>query len=440
MSSPGLIRGFGLFLPIVAVWGLWQWRRPDRRWAGAALLACAWNVAALPLLHILASRFSWWGFAARGGLYLGMPVDLYWGWVLLWGAIPVLTFPRLLLPLVVAVMFSIDLLLMPASDPVVRLGPRWIQGEMVGLALCLLPAQMLARWTIVDRHLRGRVLLQMAAFAGLILGVLPAALIENTGGGWRPLLERPLWMTGIGLQLMALPAILGLSAVQEFAARGGGTPFPYDPPKRLVTTGVYAYLANPMQVAAMLLLTMWGVLLSAGWVVAAGFTAGVYGLGWAALDEGEDLPQRFGRAWGDYRSAVPRWFPRWRPWYAGMSGGEHRPPVARLYLAASRAPCSQLTRWLQRRRPTGLILMAAEDHPLRDLYRLTYDPGTGDREEEGVAALARGLEHLHLGWAFVGWIIRLPLVRQFIQLVTDAVGGGPRRIGRRVLAQENSRA
>ncbi len=84
--------------------------------------------------------------------------------------------------------------------------------------------------------------------------------------------------------------------------------------------------------------------------------------------------------------------------------------------------------------------MAAEDHPSRDLYRLTYDPGTGDREEEGVAALARSLEHLHLGWAFVGWTIRLPLVRQFIQLVTDAVGGGPRRIGRRDPAQENSRA
>jgi len=197
-----------------------------------------WNLASLPLLHILAARFGWQGFAARGGLYLGMPVDLYLGWVLLWGAIPVLTFPHLPLALVTALMFGIDLLVMPASDPVVQLGSRWLHGEMVGLVLCLLPAQMLARWTIENRRLPWRILLQMGAFIGLMLGDLLAAIIELTGGSWRPLLERPMWMIGIGLQLMALPAILGLTAVHEFAARGDGTPFPYDPPRRLVTSGV----------------------------------------------------------------------------------------------------------------------------------------------------------------------------------------------------------
>ena len=44
----------------------------------------------------------------------------------------------------------------------------------------------------------------------------------------------------------------------------------------------------------------------------------------------------------------------------------------------------------------------------------------------GMVALARALEHVNLGWAFVGWIIRLPLVCAVVQLLADAVGRGPR--------------
>jgi hypothetical protein len=45
---------------------------------------------------------------------------------------------------------------------------------------------------------------------------------------------------------------------------------------------------------------------------------------------------------------------------------------------------------------------------------------------EGVRALGRALEHLHLGWAFAGAVLRLPLVWQSVQLVMDASGLGPR--------------
>jgi len=350
---------------------------------------------------------------------------------LLWGAIPALTFPRLFLPLVIALLVGIDLLVMPAAGPVVQLGSRWLLGEMVALMLCLLPAQLLARWTIDDRCLTGRVLLQMGTFAGLMLGDLPAAIIQLTGGSWRPLLERPMGISGIAFQILALPAILGLTAVQDFAAPGGGTPFPYDPPKRLVTSGVYSYVANPMQMSMVLLLTGWGLLLWNGWVAAAGLMGLVYSLGLAAWDEGGELSHRFGGAWRAYRRSVPRWWPRWRPWCPTVPRVEPGSRVAHLYVAASCGLCAELGRWLQRRHPTGLVVAAAEDHPSRDLYRLTYVPPAGEREEEGVAALARSLEHLQFAWAFAGWTMRLPLVRQSLQLLTDAVGGEPRRIPRR---------
>ena len=47
-----------------------------------------------------------------------------------------------------------------------------------------------------------------------------------------------------------------------------------------------------------------------------------------------------------------------------------------------------------------------------------------------MAALARALEHLHLGWALVGCLLRLPVINPGAQLLVDAVGGGPRLIRR----------
>ncbi len=424
-----LLRALGLFAPVATAWSLWMWHRPDRAHAAGALLASVWTLPSLLLLHLLAGRFGWWQFDVDGGAFLNFPVDLYLGWTLLWGAIPALAFRRVHLALVAAVMVGIDLLLMPASRPVVRLGGTWLIGEAVGVALCLIPAQLLARWTGDGGRLAARAVLQVLAFGGLMLGVLPAAIVEITGGSWRPLLDRPLWQTALGVQIMAVPAILGASAVQEFVERGEGTPVPYDPPGRLVSSGVYAYVANPMQVAMALVLILWGLLLQNVWVAGAAFMGIAYSAGVAAWNEGEDLAVRYGEAWGTYRRAVRRWWPRWRPWHLpagpGVSG-----EAARLYVAETCAQCSPIARWFEARRPLGLLVVAAEDHPTHDLRRITYQSSDG-RSTDGVAALARGLEHLHLGWAFIGCTMRLPLVCLLLQLIIDVTGAGPRVIARR---------
>ena len=116
------------------------------------------------------------------------------------------------------------------------------------------------------------------------------------------------------------------------------------------------------------------------------------------------------------------WLPRWRPW---------APFQATLYYAEGCTPCEGLARWVARRRPVGLRLVPAQDHPHRDLLRLTYDPGDGSAEEDGVIALARALERIHLGYAALGWLMRLPGLSEFIQIVVDASGGGPMRVPRR---------
>jgi hypothetical protein len=222
------------------------------------------------------------------------------------------------------------------------------------------------------------------------------------------------------VQILAIPAVAGLSAVQEFVTRGGGTPVPFDPPRRLVTTGLYAYVRNPMQLSAVLLLLLLGLALQNFWIAIAGVMAHIYSSGLAGWDEDEDLRRRFGGGWDAYRRNVRSWLPRTRPWH---------PPdqlAARLYVAESCGMCSEVGQWFQRHRATGLIIVAAETHPSRALTRISYEPGDGTCAASGVEAVGRALEHLHLGWAFIGCVLRLPVLRQSVQLLVDASGGEPR--------------
>lgn len=417
-----LVRAASLYIAVVLTVVVWVWRRPDRRAVAGAILASMWNVPAVLLLHVAAARFGWWTFDAQGGLFLGMPVDLYLAWIWLWGAIPAIAFPSLPIVVVIGCALALDLVLMPAGAPVIRLGSGWLAGEAVGLAGGLVPAQLLARWTATDRHLAGRAFLQVLAFTGLVVFVLPAAVIEGSGSSWLSPIAHPSWQLSLIVQVMAFPALIGLTAVQEFVTRGGGTPVPFDPPRRLVTTGVYAFVGNPMQSSAVVLLLLLGLFLRNPWVVAAGAMAHLYSAGLAGWDEHEDLRRRFGDDWTAYRRRVRWWLPRLRPW--------HRPdqPPARLFVAESCDMCREVRQWFDARGARHLVIVPAEEHPSRALRRITYEPGDGSRPASGIEAIARALEHIHLGWALVGFFFRLPVVRQLTQLVADASGAQPRSL------------
>jgi hypothetical protein len=106
--------------------------------------------------------------------------------------------------------------------------------------------------------------------------------------------------------------------------------------------------------------------------------------------------------------------------------------TARLYFAESCTACSGLARWLRALEPLGLDLLPAEGLEPQP-RRLTY-VGTDGVVDSGVRALGRALEHVNLALAFIGWTIRLPVVGEFVQLLTDAVGGGPRELSRQASA------
>ena len=240
-------------------------------------------------------------------------------------------------------------------------------GAVAGVVLGLVPALLFARWTREDRHLEARAVLHVFFYGGLMLGVLPVVVAALGGGGGRPMSLGASWATKLGWQLLMLPGVLLVTAVQEFAGRGGGTPMPGDAPRRLVTTGVYAYVANPMQLGKCGLLAIWGLFWRSPWVVAAALAGLTYSVTVARLREDRDLAVRFGAAWIAYRRSVPLWWPRWRP-----HRDPWRPP-ARLILAADCGPCGELGSWLKARSPVGLVVMPAD----AAAARIVYDPGDG---------------------------------------------------------------
>ncbi len=196
-------------------------------------------------------------------------------------------------------------------------GRNWLIVEAVSLALILAPAYCLARWTLDNSHLKLRAVLQVALSGLLFLFMLPEIAfalrpISGATSVWQPLIALPHPLLIAALQIIAIAALPGVSAVQEFALRGSGTPIPYDPPQRLVTSGIYRYCASPMQISCGVVLFLWALILRNPWPILAAAIATIYSAGIAHWDEDRDLSARFGSAWQDYRAAVlrgPGWLP-----------------------------------------------------------------------------------------------------------------------------------
>jgi protein-S-isoprenylcysteine O-methyltransferase Ste14 len=404
------VRAACLFLPVFAVILAAVHRPPPPARIGAAIVASAWNLAVLIGVNLLAVQAGWWSFDAKGATAAGLPVDLLLGWVLLWGTLPALAAPQLALAATGCGLAWLDLVLMPHLQPVVRLGEHWPYGEALAIGAALLPGLLLARWTERDQRLPLRALAQLVLTAGLMLA-LPLAILQPGLPGRREL--------GIAGQLLAAALLLGVAAVREFAVLGRGTPLPYDPPRRLVTSGPYAYVRNPMQLS----LALTYLLLSAATrdprLLVGVVIVVAYGAGLAGWHEDGQLRQAYGDDWDRYRSQVRAWLPRRRPWPG-------RPP-ARIYVASSCDACDEVGQWIRRRSPVALDVVPAEDHPA-GLRRITYESDDGRERAQGVAALGRALQHLGLGWAWLGWLLLVPGVAPATQLIVDGLGFGPRSL------------
>lgn len=391
----------------------------NRRLAGV-LLAVAWNFWSILAVNLLAIELGWWSFSTAAPSFMGVPLEPWLGWVLVWGGVAPLLGAERPLSVLVPLFLWADLLVMPLLDSIVTLGPHWLIGEAVALGLALVPGLLLARWTAGDTNLYRRAALQVICAGALMMWVIPSVAVEATGG-WESALDVPTWQLSIGLQVLLVPVALGVRAVIEFATRGEGTPLPYDSPRRLVMSGPYSYVSNPMQTSMVLVFLIAAAVIGNTWLIAAAAMAFAYSAGLARWHETEQLSDRFGSDWIRYRELVHPWVPGWKPVV---------PRRATLLVAYSCGTCSSVGRWFLAREPIGLEIAPAEGSNDPGLLRVTYLPDDGP-PFRGVAAIARALEHIHLGWAIVGWVLALPGVVHVAQAVADVCGPGPQLVAGR---------
>jgi protein-S-isoprenylcysteine O-methyltransferase Ste14 len=159
---------------------------------------------------------------------------------------------------------------------------------------------------------RGPALVWSAAFLvvapGTLAGFIPWAITSWRLGG------APAALTGLGAALIVAGAYLLLECFGRFAVQGHGTPAPIAPPDRLVVTGPYRRVRNPMYVAVVALILGQAALFADLRLV--GYAAVVW-LGFhlfVLIYEEPTLRRAFPQDYAAFFAAVPRWRPRLRPW------------------------------------------------------------------------------------------------------------------------------
>jgi protein-S-isoprenylcysteine O-methyltransferase Ste14 len=154
---------------------------------------------------------------------------------------------------------------------------------------------------------------------GLEAGLGPWVVAQAAGGSDS---TPALVLRVAGVTLMAAGLAVILDAFTRFVSDGRGTPSPMAPPQRLVITGAYRHMRHPMYVATAAMIAGEGLAFGVPALLAcaAVYLATVAGL--SRLREEPRLSARFGAEYGEYRRAVPGWWPRLRPWQpsAGRSG------------------------------------------------------------------------------------------------------------------------
>jgi protein-S-isoprenylcysteine O-methyltransferase Ste14 len=152
------------------------------------------------------------------------------------------------------------------------------------------------------RHVAAVVLLP-----GVVTVAVPALIVLRTGAELSPLAV-------VGIPVIAAGLLLMAATIRLFVSVGLGTLAPWDPTKRLVVLGPYRHVRNPMisgvlfvllgeafAIASLPLLLWFGAVLAVNAV-------------YIPLVEERRLEERFGDDYRTYRSSVPRWVPRVRPW------------------------------------------------------------------------------------------------------------------------------
>ena len=160
-----------------------------------------------------------------------------------------------------------------------------------------------------------RHLFSVALLPGTMVVLVPLWIARSYGV--EPSLPRSaggITLAVCGALLLVPGVMLFGSSLRGFFTSGRGTLAPWDPPSRLVVSGPYRYVRNPMIAGVIFMLLAVALLLRS---TPHGIWAGIFILAnaiYIPLLEEPDLAVRFGSDYDRYCRHVRRFVPRLTPW------------------------------------------------------------------------------------------------------------------------------
>jgi protein-S-isoprenylcysteine O-methyltransferase Ste14 len=146
---------------------------------------------------------------------------------------------------------------------------------------------------------------------GTVAGLVPWSITRWRLGAPFGGAEISRWL---GAALIAVGLMPLIASFARFAWDGLGTPAPVAPPSRLVVSGFYRRVRNPMYVALLIVLSGEALFLADirifYWALVFWTACHLFVLAY----EEPTLKRKFGGEYQTYRANVPRWLPRAIPW------------------------------------------------------------------------------------------------------------------------------
>lgn len=307
--DPVLLKSAILLLPFVATGIALTVNRPNYFQRVGLLLALLLNVPYLFLLNILAKQTGWWVYLETANEWHSTPIEIVLGWSILWGVFLPWVFRSVNVLFTITIALIIDLWLMPELSGLFILGEFWLIGELSALLFVLLPSLLIFKLTWKRQQVLARAFIQSLIWGGWIVFLVPEIVLQLEGKSLFDLFNMETSRILLFLSGMAVSMLIGYLALYEFATAGAGTPIPFDPPQKLVTSGIYSVVANPLQISTLgmficilfayecytILLPITGLIL--------------YSEIFVRWHHSIDIEIRFDNAWREYRSRVRNWVP-----------------------------------------------------------------------------------------------------------------------------------
>src|SRR6185503_19198842 len=116
------------------------------------------------------------------------------------------------------------------------------------------------------------------------------------------------------LIIVGVPGLVDSFA--RFALEGLGTPAPVAPTQKLVVTGLFRYVRNPIYIAVVAVILGQGLLFGDSRLLWYGALLWLSFHVFVVVYEEPTLTETFGSQYESFRTNVPRWIPRLTPWRA----------------------------------------------------------------------------------------------------------------------------